>query len=247
MNMKHSYPDGLWLNQDHASVVTVDGTEYQRLAIRTHVITEKDTMSNVAEQYAKQLLSDGDILIVSEKAVACSQKRALRACDIKPRMLAKFLSRFVYKSPHGAGLTDPLVMEMAIRECGTLLILFASFISAIGKLFRKRGWFYRIAGYKAASIDGPDPDTLPPYDKYVVLSPLNPDKTAKEIAGKLGHPVCIVDANNLGVNILGVSHTIIDKALLVKILKDNPLGQSSEQTPMGIVRCIAKRLYTLTA
>ena len=37
-------------------------------------------------------------------------------------------------------------------------------------------------------------------------------------------------------NILGVSDKSLDKALLVKILKDNPLGQDDQQTPMGIIR-----------
>jgi hypothetical protein len=37
----------------------------------------------------------------------------------------------------------PETMEMALRECGRLRILFAAFISAVGKLFGVRGWFYR--------------------------------------------------------------------------------------------------------
>ena len=54
---------------------------------------------------------------------------------------------------------------------------------------------------------------------------------------KIGVPVAIVDANDLGVNILGASEGI-DAKLLVKIIKDNPLGQSDEQTPVGIIRQI---------
>ena len=38
---------------------------------------------------------------------------------------------------------------------GTLRILFAAFCSVIGKLLRRKGWFYIVAGPKARGIDGP--------------------------------------------------------------------------------------------
>ena len=41
---------------------------------------------------------------------------------------------------------------------------------------------------------------------------------------------------DLGGNILGRSDASMDPELYVRILKDNPLGQQSEQTPMGIIR-----------
>ena len=89
-------------------------------------------------------------------------------------------------------------MEMALRECGTVRILFAAFISVIGKIFRKKGWFYVIAGYKAASIDGPAASNIPPYDQYVVLGPEEPDKEAAKIKERIGCRVIIVDINDLG-------------------------------------------------
>jgi len=51
----------------------------------------------------------------------------------------------------------------------------------------------------------------------------------------LGVQVAIVDANDLGVNILGASAGV-DKKLVAQIIKDNPLGQTDEQTPIGIIR-----------
>ena len=127
-------------------------------------------------------------------------------------------------------------MEMALRECGTLRIVFAAFVSAIGKLFGKRGWFYKVAGYRAESIDGPTPYTLPPYNKCVVLGPEDPDKVAREVAEKIGFRVAVVDVNDLTGKILGASDASLDRELLPKILRDNPLGQSAQQTPMGIIR-----------
>ena len=107
----------------------------------------------------------------------------------------------------------------------------------VGKLLGKRGWFYEVAGYKASSIDGPCHYTLPPYNRYVVLGPENPEKVASELSEMLeGTPVLIVDINDLGGTILGSSLGEETEAYYLQFLKDNPLGQSKEQTPMGIIR-----------
>lgn len=226
----------LLANEGKNTTITVDGKDYMRLPIKTHVVTENDKIADVAEKYAKEHMVEGDILFISEKCVACSQKRAVPLTEIHPRPLAKFLCKFVYKSPYGIGLGIPETMEMALRECGTVRLLFAAFVSAIGKLLGKRGWFYKVAGYRAESIDGPTPYTLPPYNKCVVLGPENPDKVAKEIAERIGFKTVIVDVNDLTGKILGASEESLDRELLPKILRDNPLGQSAQQTPMGIIR-----------
>lgn len=224
-------------NEGKVLTIEVDGISYDRLPIKTHIITDKDNLGDVMAKYAKPHLQDGDIVFISEKAVACTQKRAIPMKDIHPRPLAKFLCKFVLKTPWGIGLGIPETMEMALRECGTIRILFAAFIAAIGKLFRRRGWFYIIAGDKARAIDGPCDCTIPPYNEYVVLGPTDPDKAAREAADASGCPlIAVVDINDLGGNILGTSDNSLDRTQLVRILGDNPLGQSDEQTPLGIIR-----------
>ncbi len=217
-------------------VRTVDGVDYQRIPIKTHLITKADKMEDVVCQYAKDKMQAGDILFISEKAVACTQSRAIPMEDIKPRKLAVTLSRYVTKTPAGIGLGIPETMEMALQECGTPRILFAAFCSVIGKILRQKGWFYIVAGPKARGIDGPTEGTIPPYDHYVVLTPADPMGTSKKLAATLGHPVAIVDINDLGANILGFSEKEPSMDQIAKILGDNPLGQSSESTPMGIIR-----------
>lgn len=155
---------------------------------------------------------------------------------IRPRRLARFLVKFVYKSPYGIGLGIPETMEMALRECGTLRILFAAFCSAIGKLIGRRGWFYKVAGYKARSIDGPTPNTIPPYNHCVVLGPKDPDGVAERVARTVGAACLIVDINDIDGVILGASDKALDRELFRRILSDNPLGQDCQQTPMGIIR-----------
>ena len=110
---KTDSPTGkLEANEGKSAAIEVDGVEYDRLPIKTHVITDKDTIPDVAEKYVKRYLKDGDILFISEKAVACSQRRAVPIKDIKPSWLAKTLCRFVYKSPYGIGLSIPPTMEI---------------------------------------------------------------------------------------------------------------------------------------
>lgn len=224
------------INEGKKELIEVEGVTYRRLALRTHVLALGDDLCGVAVRYAKPLLLEGDILFFTEKAVAAIQGRAVPVEQIKPSLLARILVKFVYKNPGGIGISMPESMEMAIRECGRPRILLAAFVSAVGKLLGKRGWFYKIAGYRAASIDGPADYVIEPYNRCVVLGPLEPDKTAREIAAALGCPVIITDINDLGGQILGASSPAIDRTLMTRILKDNPLGQSKQQTPMGIIR-----------
>ena len=225
-------------NEGKNGIIEVNGKKYLRIPIKTHLVTDKDDITDVAKQYGSPVLEQkDDILFISEKCVACTQKRAIPMDEIKPRKLAVKLSDHVVKTPYGIGLGMPETMEYALRECGTVRILFAAAVSVIGKkIFHKNGWFYNIAGEKARSIDGPCHNTIPPYNNYVVLGPENPDKVAKEIKNVIGHDVLIVDINDLGGNIMGASDKNIDRALYSKVLKDNPLGQDRQQTPMGVIR-----------
>lgn len=220
----------------HPEIKLGDET-FLRIPIKTHVVMKDDQLLSVVKQYAEETLTPGDILFISEKIVAITQGRAIPLDQIKPRPLAKLLANYVTKTPAGIGLGMPETMEMALQECGTPRILFASVASAVTKLMGKKGVFYEIAGYKASSIDGPTPNTIPPYNKHVVLGPERPDAVAKEVSQALGGiQVAVVDINDLNGVILGASHPEMDRAKLVKILKDNPLGQDHEQTPMGIIR-----------
>lgn len=225
-------------NKGKEEIINVDGRQYRRLPIMTHLITSEDDILDVAEKYGKPVLTeDDDVLFITEKIVACTQGRAIPLEDIKPRRLATVLSNYVTKTPHGIGLGMPETMEMALREAGTPRILLAAAASVIGKkVFHRKGWFYTVAGYRAQSIDGPTNNTIPPYNRYVVLGPLEPDKVAKQISERVGHRVIISDINDLEGSILGASDRSINKKLYARILKDNPLGQDHEQTPMGVIR-----------
>jgi F420-0:gamma-glutamyl ligase-like protein len=214
------------------------GEKFLRIPIKTHVITNNDEIIDVVKKYTDGKLKKDDIVFITEKAVAITQERAYPVKEIRPSRLAVFLSSHVTKTKAGIGLGIPETMEMALRECGALRILLASAVGALGKLIGRKGDFYRVAGYRASSIDGPTHNTLPPYNTYVVLGPLYPDRVAKEVSSVTGGDVIIVDLNDLGGKILGRSNSKIDKERMFGILRDNPLGQSREQTPIGIIRKI---------
>jgi F420-0:gamma-glutamyl ligase len=217
--------------------IELDGERYLRIPIKTHVVMFGDLLKDIVDQYAREHLEPNDILFITEKIVAITQGRAYYMKDIQPRKLAKVLSHYVTKTPAGIGLGIPETMEMALRECGIPRIMFAALVSAATKPFGKKGIFYQLAGYKASSIDGPTPNTLPPYNQCVVLGPDRPDEVAREISAQLrGIKVVIADINDISGVILGSSHPSLNRIKMARILKDNPLGQDTEQTPMGIIR-----------
>ena len=228
--------ENLQVNEGKECVRIVDGVGYERYAIGTHVITNEDNIVDVVKKYAVPHMQQNDILFMSAKAVACTQNRAIPMDTIKPRLLARILVKFVYRSPHGLGRTLPETMEITLQQAGTPRILFAAFCSAIGKLFKKRGIFYAIAGEAVRAIDGPCPGALPPMDRCVTLGPENPEKVSKEISQAIGYDVAIIDANDLNIEILGFSGKKKQVKLLEEALRDNPLGQGRECTPMGILR-----------
>ena len=218
--------------------IDINNKRFIRIPIKTHLIQKEDNVIDVAVKYLKDKIHEGDTVFITEKIVSITQGRAILLNEIKPRPLAKFLAKYVTKTPAGIGLGMPETMEMALKECGVPKILFAAIIAAITKIiFRRKGDFYRIAGPKARAIDGPTSGTIPPYNTHVVLGPVEPDKVAKKISDALGGArVVISDINDLGGNILGGSHDDIDFDEITQILRDNPLGQGREQTPIGIIR-----------
>ena len=225
-------------NAGKALTVRIDGTAYSRIPIRTRVVMPGDDLDSFITEYATGVVEPGDLFFVTEKIVAITQGRSYRLDEIAPRRLALFLSKYVTRTPHGIGLGMPETMEMALRECGTIRILFAAAVSAVTKLFGRKGDFYRIAGDKARAIDGPTDGTIPPYNQAVVLGPDRPREVArhlKELIGGIAE-VAVVDINDLGGNILGSTIDKEQEKRLVAILKDNPLGQGHESTPLGVVR-----------
>ena len=246
----------LIINQGKNKVVNSPLGLFHCFAIKTKVITQKDDITSIINMYARPHLESGDILFLSEKMVSCTQGRAIPIASIRPGFFATNLSKFVTKSNRGIGLAMPETMQCAIDEVGLPRILLAAAVGAFGKLLKQKGWFYHVAGRKAAGIDGPAHYNLPPYNKYVVLTPQSSNQVAAEIAENLmsvpteNHSeestgesaeniknitVLIVDVCDYGAEILGSSRNL-DRNDYAELLRQNPLGQSNESTPIGILR-----------
>lgn len=226
-------------NPNKNLLIEVDGRKYARYPIRTKLITPEDkNISAVIIPYIQDMIADNDIVFISEKSIAIMQGRAYPISDIKVSRWAKKLSGLVKKNPAGIGLSIPETMQLAIDEVGLLRILIAALFSAITKVFGVKGVFYYVAGRQAAGIDGPVDYAIPPYNKYASKGPIHPEFVIQELerlplAAKI--KFAIVDANDLGVDILAASAGV-NKKLLKKIIRDNPLGQCDECTPIGIIR-----------
>ncbi len=218
------------------TIVTDDGI-YERYPVKTPVIKKGDDLVGLLNELVKPYLKQDDMIYMSEKILAISQGRAFPIDEIKPSLLARFLVKFVYKSPYGIGIGSPWTMELAIRSVGRAKIIGAAIIAGFGKLMGRRGVFYNILGESVRAIDGPCDCTLPPYNTYAKMAPEKPNKASQDFTESMdGHKVIIVDANDIGVNILGKPSQDISDELLSQIFKDNPLGQNREQTPLCIVR-----------
>ena len=223
-------------NQGKKIGIEINGELYERWPIRTRVIITGDDLAGVIKEYAAPYWQAGDLVFLSEKIVAISQGRAYPIKDIKPSKLANFLVKYVHKSAYGIGLGSPWTMELAIREAGAWRILLAAAIAALTKPLGIKGLFYRVAGKNINAIDGPCSYTLPPYNEYAELGPKNPDQAARDLAKKGGNEIVIIDANDLGVAVLGKSSDKISDEFCHKVFSDNPLGQTTEQTPICLVR-----------
>ena len=223
-------------NEGKKLAIEIDGVSYLRIPVKTHVVMREDDLFEVLDRYTKDVRQPGDIIFVSEKVVAITQGRAFPISEIKPGWFAKFLVKFVYKSPYGIGLGSPYTMQLAVEDVGVPRLLLGCAAALVTKPFGIRGVFYKVCGPRAYAIDGPCDCTIPPYNRYAKMAPKNPDKVARKLKEKLGNEVIVLDANDLNVDILGKSSKDLDVKFLKALFKDNPLGQNSQQTPVAIVR-----------
>jgi len=216
--------------------VEISGRKYLRIPIRTHIVTADDDMAELIKRYAKDQIQPNDIIVMAESVVAITQDRAINVRDIKIGILARIMWRFVRKVPFGVGLRSPETMQCAIDEVGGFRILTAAILGGVTRAFGRRGDFYRLAGMQAALIDAAHTSPIPPFDECVVLGPKDPDKVAVTVGKAMDCDAAIVDVNDIGGSwVIGATDKV-NRKLLEDIMRDNPLGQSDEQTPVGIVR-----------
>lgn len=217
--------------------IMVDGKKYMRHAIKTHFISIGEDYIELIKRYVSPIYIEGDILFLGEKIISLCQNRVIYAKDVIISPWARFLSRFASSNEHGIGVDSPYKMQLAIQFAGLPRVIFAALMAGLCKLIGIRGVFYKIVGKGVSGIDGFYGKAFDCYKEMGILLPENPDMVCNDIREKLGIHCVIVDANDLGVEILGKSNDIIyTESELKAMIRDNPAGQSAQQTPMILAR-----------
>ena len=210
--------------------------QFELIPVKTRILTHKDDIVDVIQQYAKDIGPD-DVVSVAESVVAITQGRAVRPEDLKPGFLARLLSRLF---PSAGSIASWHGMQALINAEGSARVFIAVVCGSVGKLFGQNGVFYRMAGEQARLIDDVT-GTMPPYDKYIVYGPHDPNGVAEAIRQATGcFGAAVADVNDLKrAAVLGVSKGL-DPKVLEKMLLDNPFGNASQKTPIVIIRNYAK-------
>jgi tetratricopeptide (TPR) repeat protein len=207
----------------------------RRIPVRTPFITARTGLHSIVEESTDGVRQPDDVLVIAESAAAAGQGKLTPLELVQAGPLAARLSRFVGKI---GPLHSPEGMQGAIMEAGRARVVAAAVAGAAGKVVKRRGWFYKVAGPNAAMIDDVAA-ALPPHDHHVIFGPRDPDGLARELADRLGCEVAIVDANHLtGAWVVGATPGV-DRDWLTKALADNPAGNEDERTPIVIVRKMA--------
>lgn len=226
------------LNDGKRVEMEADGGVFLRHAVRTRFITPRDHYIDIMREYLSGIYQEGDFVSISEKIISICQGRIVRREDVKVGFWAKLLSRFALRtSSAGIGVGMPIKMQYAIDKVGLGRIFAASIIGGVCKWFGKKGVFYEIAGREVSGLDGFNDQVWSEYKDIGIELPRDPGAVCDEIKEKLGISCMIVDANDLGQEILGKSADLQwNDETLKQIIRDNPAGQDQDCTPIILIR-----------
>jgi hypothetical protein len=224
---RHRPVPNQWSRQD------VDNQAYLRFPVRTRWLQQEDDLVEALREHLPRLLP-GDTVVVSEKVAILLTGRALPISTARPGRLARILARCV-RAPEGCrGLSVPEKMQYVCQSVSPFRLIFAAAVAAVTRPFGIHGAFYRLAGPVARDLDG----GRPPYED--LLFPPMDGETANAVSTWLergiGVGVAIVDLNDFGGRIRGVSPRALPAGVLARALADNPLRQRLTGTPFAVVR-----------
>lgn len=226
-----------YMNEGKNIEIEVNGQTYLRHAIKTRFVEQGESYIDLFKEYVSPIYEEGDIISSSEKIIALCQNRIVKREDIKIGFWAKLLSKFASHPDTGVGVGETIKMQYAIDTVGLFKVIWASIASAVTKLFGKKGVFYEIVGQEVSGLDGFYDHVWKEYGDIGIKLPENPTGVCNEIKEKLGISCMIVDANDLGQELLGHSDDItLSEGELKELIKDNPSGQGKELTPLILIR-----------
>jgi len=213
------------------------------LPVRTRLVSRGDDFVALVAEATAGMVQSGDVVAISETAVAIAQGRFIGAEYVRPSRLAYALAR---RAGAMATLSQPESMQLVIDRVGTRAVLSAVAAHALGRVRGKRGALYERLGEAIATIDGYT-GTMAPYEQAIVLGPEDPDGFARACAERIGAGCVVVDANDLRIaKVLGASEGVA-RENVARALLGNPHGNSDQQTPIVILKWRAQGANLLWA
>ncbi len=202
------------------------------IPVRTRLVRDGDDLAGIVADAVRGIARVGDVIAISETAVAIAQGEFVVAELIRPSKLAYALSR---RAGALATVNQPESLQLVIDAVGAPKVVLAAIAHVLGRFVGKRGMFYEIMGEAITAIDGYT-GTLPPFERAIVLAPREPDAFAQSVFERSGIGCTIVDANDLQkAKVLGAS-VDVDRANVEGALLDNPHGNGDEQTPIVVLK-----------
>ncbi len=206
--------------------------KYKAFAIKTDLLGCFDNPVNTVIEYCKGIVEKNDILTIGESPLAIMQNRYISPQNLEYSLFSKALCYFFHPT---SSLATACGMQLLINKIGVTRITLALFVGFLFKLVGINGMFYRLTGSESSLIDDIS-GTVKPYDKSIVMGPLNADLFCKEVSNYLNIDVAVVDVNDLGgVKVLASSNKTVNK-ILKRNLISNPAGNGDEKTPIVLIR-----------
>jgi len=206
--------------------------KYKAFAIKTDLLGCFDNPVNTVIEYCKGIVEKNDILTIGESPLAIMQNRYISPQNLEYSLFSKVLCYFFHPT---SSLATACGMQLLINRIGVTRIALALFVGFLFKLVGIKGMFYRLTGSESSLIDDIS-GTVTPYDKSIVMGPLNAEKFSKEVSNYLNIDVAVVDVNDLGgVKVLASSNKTVNK-ILKRNLISNPAGNGDEKTPIVLIR-----------
>ncbi|MBV9233542.1 MAG: coenzyme F420-0:L-glutamate ligase [Candidatus Eremiobacteraeota bacterium] len=202
------------------------------IPVRTRLVRPNDDLIALVEAAVAGIARCGDVVAVSESAVAIAQGELLAAEYVRPSRLAYALSR---RTGALATINQPESMQLVIDKVGTWKVVSATIAHTLARVAGRRGTFYELMGDAVAAFDGYT-GTMPPYERAIVFAPRDSNRFAGDFFARTGIACAVVDANDLRkAKVLGASdgvrRDVVEAALL-----ENPHGNSDEQTPIVVLK-----------
>ncbi|MGA8534520.1 MAG: coenzyme F420-0:L-glutamate ligase [Candidatus Tumulicola sp.] len=202
------------------------------IPVRTRLVRPGDDLVAIVAAAVTGIARYGDVVAVSETALAISQGEFVPAEYVRPTPLAYALSR---RAGALATVNQPESMQLVIDRAGRAKVLYATLAHLVGRAFGRRGAFYQVMGGELTAMDGYT-GTMPPFERAIVFAPRDPGVFAQSVFECIGTGCAVVDANDLEkVKVLAASRGV-DPTALEAALRDNPHGNGDEQTPVVVLK-----------